>query len=1365
MKNAFNMIETMIKNEKINENEIDENEITTSIQKQKQQNENNNNKNKKNKKNKNKKNENKDLNIEIKNEIENNKKVDDFIKSIKAKKEIEKKEKLKENLKMNFFNKYKYLFILDPTLRLKLRNNEISIDEEIINDLFSMIKKNDILEKEILKDSCILIDSLNEIIYSNNFEENLINNFISNNINLINEYSNQIENENENYFILICNILYSLIKLKIELNKEIEINIEKFYEIVINNIKKNLNDFKDFNIKSNNNLINNLLLYFLITIFKSDNNEIIENLINNFLENIINNINIKEENLDKFKILFFNVKFILRLFNIFEIKKDKFYSLNIKTTKFIENNFNNIQENIIKLNSKKYLKIIFYVIKIYIFNMDLYYYLETNLFDDFFNLIKIITEKEPFINEFEEKKLFFKDFELNTLSFNSDDGISNYCMILMKLFKFFDKDNFFDVNIYTEYFEKIIEIVFDIKQKYLLDKYLQLLNRELNSKINIEISNKIFNFILNKIINIQKNIKEIKNLKEFIQFYKKFDLIKNNVIDYIKNVNNSEIKEQINILFLLSFFNKNDKKIEELINNIEFNKICFLKLDIINFLLHYYVNDEINNLNEIINIFKEKFKKKVEDEIIKELLNNINEKNVNKLLDTFKIIDLEKIKIPIDEIIKMKNESNFKLIDILILYYLNNNNELNENIENNNKFNVNLIDEIEEVNNKKKNYKKNYLDKNINNLLSILIECLKINNKLNENPNYFQIEDIIIEDKIDEKNKDENNNNNEKTDLIEMIKIQSEKKPNENEQNVNENNNEKNKEENENKKNNLKEKKNLINLEIILIIFNEILTLNEFQFSQNLNENKFDNEYLINYFYFSQIENFIYKILSNSNIFIHLTQNSDFLSNFMKNYISYKKIFDLDKSIISKNLSDFKNNNINEITKNLQFSFIISKCDLFLTNLIILRCSNQLVFLFSETEIFSLLHSNNRKFLKSIIDNLNNVYKTKILNQENIEKLLKLAQDENEDYLEDVVYKIFGKETIEYLQNPKDIIDFLTIINEGMHYDLLPEKKQYYKSIFSYFYIWKGIMSKIENGFKLYTSDKNYVKTIENYKILLKFVIRYLEHNSKLYEIFLLIVVSLIHLIEQQDLENNIDDSEIENNMFELFNEDNLTDNFDHNTYMFLLSILFKFVKIFPSLVKYYYDESKTKLKNIFKNLICSKILPKLLDDLRERIKFNKKILSENNITLNDFVSKNYLEFNYILNEEIKFLIMIKIPPIFPLKKLDINIKSNAQIGEGKMLNMKMNLNYTLNNSIDNVCDNLIIWGEDVKQLVLMGNEPCPICYFYLNITDKTLPSLQCHQCQKKFHKVCIKEWFKSQADYGKETCPMCRLDWKMKAF
>ncbi len=61
---------------------------------------------------------------------------------------------------------------------------------------------------------------------------------------------------------------------------------------------------------------------------------------------------------------------------------------------------------------------------------------------------------------------------------------------------------------------------------------------------------------------------------------------------------------------------------------------------------------------------------------------------------------------------------------------------------------------------------------------------------------------------------------------------------------------------------------------------------------------------------------------------------------------------------------------------------------------------------------------------------------------------------------------------------------------------------------------------------------------------------------------------------------------------------------------------------------------------------------------------------------------------------------------------------------ERKLLNLKLNLNHTLKNSIDNVSDNLIIWIEDLKQFYLIGNEPFPICYFYLNTTDKSLPSL-----------------------------------------
>ena len=115
---------------------------------------------------------------------------------------------------------------------------------------------------------------------------------------------------------------------------------------------------------------------------------------------------------------------------------------------------------------------------------------------------------------------------------------------------------------------------------------------------------------------------------------------------------------------------------------------------------------------------------------------------------------------------------------------------------------------------------------------------------------------------------------------------------------------------------------------------------------------------------------------------------------------------------------------------------------------------------------------------------------------------------------------------------------------------------------------------KIEYGFKLFTTDKSKTELIENYKTLLRFVISYLEKNSLLYDMFLLILVSLIHLIDQQDYENDIDNSDPSNNDFQNFDENNLTNEFDHNTYIFLLSILYKFVKIFPSLIQYYYDES-----------------------------------------------------------------------------------------------------------------------------------------------------------------------------------------------
>ena len=55
----------------------------------------------------------------------------------------------------------------------------------------------------------------------------------------------------------------------------------------------------------------------------------------------------------------------------------------------------------------------------------------------------------------------------------------------------------------------------------------------------------------------------------------------------------------------------------------------------------------------------------------------------------------------------------------------------------------------------------------------------------------------------------------------------------------------------------------------------------------------------------------------------------------------------------------------------------------------------------------------------------------------------------------------------------------------------------------------------------------------------------------------------------------------------------------------------------------------------MFKNLIFSQILPKLITDIRKNIISNSKALLDNGIILNETVLKNVFEFSYQLNDEI----------------------------------------------------------------------------------------------------------------------------------
>ena len=1382
------MMEELIKEtKKIVENVVD-NEMEK-IQKNKKK-----NKNKKKEKEREEREEKEDKKHKNKEEKEGNKQVDDFIKSIKEKKEKKEKEIQQENIKLLFYNKYKYAFIFDPSNRLKLRDETMLIDDDIINDLFSIISTHtkNVDNKDIIKELLILLDSFAEILFStqkNRENKDGIELFLMNCV----KFNNQIfgDYSDDNKFIIIINVFYTMMKMKMELEDEYENIFNKIYEeinrdIIFKELEENIKSNDKYDIKDNIKLINALFCFLLTEFFnkKEEKNMLYLNELIKLYSNLLNTKKkeqkteiYQDENLDLLKEKYNTISILMKLYSLFEMKRSNFFSLNIKVSKAFEDFLKSLDQLLLNNNINIFLTMILNLIQQHIYNMDLFYELDSNFYEKIFSLFQILVENPPFndltnMNIYSEKIKFIENLKLNELSLNSDDSISKYQMILLKLFKFFDADNNKgEYNIvYIKYFQKVLNFTLEISQHYLKDKYISLLQRELKTKIdNCEnildvILNEIFEKI-NKILET-KSITLIKNYKNLSKFYGIYEKFIDKIISYIKNnySNKEKIEEndEINLILLISMMGNNNKMIAKFVEEVPCKIILFIDQKMINYIMLNYLEEETNILNTIIKEYFIKKKEDCQEVIMNKFLVELKNNNIYKVIEIWNLILEQKMNINLNKINEIKNDDNYKIVDGIILYMIIN--DINtEKISEIYNLERDFIKEIQDVNDINGHFKANgYIQgSKLNNLINVLVKLNNLDIILKKDPKYFKPYKPIISDEnnkiniIEEKKEEEKKEEKKEEDKKDKNEIKEEKKEEEKDE----------KKEEEKKE---EKKEPHINMDIILHIFSEMLSMKEIKsikekITDKNREEKLKPSNLSTLFYFSYIENYIFYIFSNDNIFSNLKKSPKFLSAYITLYISYKENFKQSKIYFNDYLTKNKSLSQLEIKNILIYQKVLNDCEINLTNLLISRCSSQLVYLFPEKEIFNLLQTNNIKFLKTVTDKLGEVYKTQILSEENVKTLLNKAQDEEVDYLNDVIYSIFGKETIKYLEDPKDIIKTLVAINEGMKYDLLPNKNNFVNSIYPYFYIWKAIMMKIEYGFKLYTTDKSKTELIENYKTLLRFIISYLEKNSLLYDMFLLILVSLIHLIDQQDFENDIDNSDPINNDFQNFDENNLTNEFDHNTYIFLLSILYKFVKIFPSLIKYYYDGSQNKLRYMFKNLIFSQILPKLITDIRKNIKSNEKILLDNGIILKEAVVKNIFEFSYQLNDEIVLMINIKIPPIFPLKKLEVSVRCNAQLNETKLFNIKMNLNHTLNSSLENICDNLIIWSEDAKQLVVLNNEPCPICFYYVNSTDKSLPSLQCHTCKKKFHSFCIKEWFKSQEHLGKETCPMCRGEWKLK--
>jgi len=357
-------------------------------------------------------------------------------------------------------------------------------------------------------------------------------------------------------------------------------------------------------------------------------------------------------------------------------------------------------------------------------------------------------------------------------------------------------------------------------------------------------------------------------------------------------------------------------------------------------------------------------------------------------------------------------------------------------------------------------------------------------------------------------------------------------------------------------------------------------------------------------------------LLKNDTFFKSFVKNLDLLEVFLKKFLNIKDLCAETSKKLANGFKQMQSSDIKILEYNLNFiqdSLALSE----LTDKLVYKASDALknkfkhylIYIFSEAELYKHLMVKDIESIQSVSFEMEELYKKSIFEQSKVKGFLERIQDEENDYLEDVMLEIYSKDAIKYLEYPEEVIDMLSNVNEAVQNDFKISTKDFYSCVFPYFYLWKTIMSKIEYGFKLFTSDKKYVEDLDNYKMLLKFNINYFERNTKLYNTFCLVVVSLLHILDE---DRHLIEKKGNMLNFENFDENELLslgDKMDNKVlFEFILNVLYKFVKIFPSLVKYYYDQLQGRLKSVFRSLITNMILPKMLTHLKTKIDSNRVI-------------------------------------------------------------------------------------------------------------------------------------------------------------
>ena len=598
-------------------------------------------------------------------------------------------------------------------------------------------------KEKIIEYNTNILQNFNEK-YDENFklfkEENILNDKYEQFLN--------IELFYKDYFKLLNN-LNILINKQNLLSLSLKINLECIYILFV------LNDFNEIKnilirllnikqLKNNNwNIIYEYLIYLLLIIFN-----LLEYNSNN-LKILLDFINIKYQNINKFDKIIFNKDNSNIFFNLFcryinfSNNEEEFsFSLNniLNFELLKENNKNN---NIIYINNQNAnlteIKIKYSNYSDFSINLDKITLLLNELYcnEENNNDIEYILDKKDLninkINPFEiDKELIIK------LNINNKEKITlkNNSYYKLKSFKFYFKNNIIG---FFDNFKKII--IFNIKQ----------LDLEINSNIinlcnendNKNLYYNILNILNIKLKNISSNdffkdklfkieIIDLNNNSDFIilknDISLKIDniLIKNNLIEFpINSLLDSKIIENLKIPFYIENFDydtNSNKKLKIIISLFQNNNLIY----------EYKNIHEFNSMH--LFSMKNKYKLIKNEKLLMQstFILNIELKKIIVFLDNNKIINIEKNQtINVVNILSKNLEENEKYINNKFLLFSINNDNNNENNKNLNKI--------------KYYYPKNKILEEIKQILNLpYYITINIDNKIN----YYIYEEFYLNIKI-----------------------------------------------------------------------------------------------------------------------------------------------------------------------------------------------------------------------------------------------------------------------------------------------------------------------------------------------------------------------------------------------------------------------------------------------------------------------------------------------------------------------------------------------------------------------------------------------------------------------------------------